>query len=66
MPTRVRTGLDATIAGKKVLVGNDLMVHQDQHHRGKPYVLIGTGAICALIADDEAWAREAIAALTPE
>ena len=58
--------LDATIAGKKVLVGNDLMVRQDQHHRGKPYVLIGTRAICALIADDEAWAREAIAALTPD
>jgi hypothetical protein len=55
---------EATLAGKKVLVGNDLMVHQDQHHRGKPYVFIGSTAIYALIADDEAWAREAIAALT--
>jgi hypothetical protein len=57
---------DATIAGKKVLVGNDLMVHQDRHHRGRPYVFIGERAIYALIADDEAWAREAIEALTSD
>ena len=65
-PNQGENWLDATIAGKKVLVGNDLMVHQDRHHRGKPYVLIGNRAIYALITDDEAWAREAIEALNPD
>jgi hypothetical protein len=60
------TWSDATLGGKKVLVGNEQMVHQDAHHRGKPYVHIGTGSIYAVIADDEAWAREAIEALPPD
>jgi hypothetical protein len=58
--------MDANFAGRRVQVGNDLMVHQDRHHRGKPYVHVGYRAIYALIADDEAWAREAIAALSPD
>jgi hypothetical protein len=49
---------DATIGDKKVLVGNHQMVHQDQHHRGKPYVYIGATAIYTVVADDETWAAE--------
>lgn len=60
------TWSDATFGGTAVLVGNHHMVHQDEHHRGKPYVHIGTRAIWAVIADDEAWAREAIEALPAE
>ena len=65
-PNQGESWIDATIADKKVQVGNDLMVHQDKHHRGKPYVYIGTRAIYALIADDEDWARDAIAALASD
>lgn len=54
---------DATIGDKKVLVGNHKMVHQDRHHRGKPYVYLGAAAIYGVIADDEAWAAEAISQL---
>ena len=54
---------DVMIAGKKVLVGNRSMVHQDAHHRGRPYVYITTTAIYTVISDEEAWADEAIRAL---
>jgi hypothetical protein len=54
---------DAMIAGRRVLVGNRDMVHQDSHHRGLPYVCIATGAIYALITDEEVWAVEVIEAL---
>lgn len=54
---------DALIAGRKVLVGNPAMVHQDAHHRGLPYMYVATTAIYALIAEDGAWAEEAIGGL---
>lgn len=53
----------ATIAGRRVLVGNRAMVHQDDHHRGLPYVCLTSTTIYAIIADDEAWAGEVIAGL---
>ena len=52
---------DAKFAGQKVLIGNREMIKQDRHQRGLPYVWLSKTAIYALIADDEAWAKEVIA-----
>jgi len=54
---------DRTFGGKRVLIGHRAMVNQDRHHRGIPMVYMAPSAIYALIADDEAWAEEAIRAL---
>jgi hypothetical protein len=51
---------DASIGGKKVLIGNPAMVQQDDHHRGLPYLYLSPPTIYAVIADDEVWAEEVL------
>jgi hypothetical protein len=54
---------DATVAGRKVLVGNREMVQQDRHHRGLPYVYRSARTMYTVVADDESWAEEVIGKL---
>ena len=51
---------DATLGGKKVLIGNRSMIDQNRHQHGMPYVWITKSAIYALITDDESWAEEVV------
>jgi hypothetical protein len=52
-----------TIGGKEVFVGTAAMLTQNQHQRGRPYLYQTDDTMFLIITDDEAWAREALAAL---
>jgi len=51
------------IADRKVMVGNQQMVNQNNYHRGLPYVYVTDSAIYGVIAEEEQWATEAIRSL---
>ena len=52
-----------TIGGKEVFVGSPAMLRQSEHQRGTPYLYQTDDTMFLIITDDEAWAREALAAL---
>ena len=52
-----------TIGGKEVFVGTREMLEQNVHQRGRPYLYQTEDTMFLVIADDEDWAREALANL---
>jgi hypothetical protein len=52
-----------TIAGKPVYVGDPSMVDQTAHQQGRPYLYETSTHEFLVIADDEAWAADALAQL---
>ena len=51
------------IEGTVIAVGNSQMVRQDRHHRGRPYIMVGSTALYSFITDDDAWASEVVRTL---
>jgi hypothetical protein len=54
---------ERTIARKQVYVGTVEMLGQGEHQRGRPYLYQNDDYMFLIIADDEAWATDAIAQL---
>jgi hypothetical protein len=52
-----------TLGGKQVYVGTVEMLGQSVHQRGRPYLYQDEDYMYLIIADDEAWAADAIAQL---
>lgn len=52
-----------TIAGKPVHVGSALMVEQNDHQRGVPYLYQNDDYMFLVLSEAPAWAEEALAAL---
>ena len=52
-----------TIAGKEVFVGTTVMLDQNGHQQGRPYLYQNDRYMFVVIADDSAWAAEAIGKL---
>jgi hypothetical protein len=49
-----------TVGGKEVQVGAQKLIEQSEHLRGRPYVYETSGHLFAVIADDAAWAADAL------
>lgn len=49
-----------TVGGKEVQVGAQQLVEQSEHLRGRPYVYETNGHLFAVVADDAAWAADAL------
>ena len=49
-----------TIAGHEAYVGTPLMIRQDDHQRGSPYLYQTDTTMFIVITDDDAWAEDAI------
>ena len=54
---------EATVGAKTVLIGDQAMVDQTEHVRGRPYVWNSPTVHYVLVTDNEAWATEALGAL---
>ena len=54
---------ERTIAGRQVYVGTVTMLSQNEHQRGRPYLYQTDDYMFLVLADDEAWANDAIAQL---
>ena len=57
------TWQEATFGGKTVLVGDQAMVDQTEHARGRPYVWNSPTVHYLVVTDSEAWAAEVLGAL---
>ncbi len=55
-----RTWKALTVGGKKVQVGSAELVDQSDHQRGKPYIYETDSYLFAILADDPAWAADAL------
>lgn len=51
---------EETVSGKQVYVGDTAMLRQTEHSRGQPYLYQTDDELFVVIADDRAWAEEAL------
>jgi hypothetical protein len=54
------TYTEARIGGKQVRIGTKAMIQQGEHERGLPYIYETEDVLFLVVADDAAWAAEAI------
>jgi hypothetical protein len=54
---------DEVVGGRAVRVGGEWMMEQDEHQRGRPYLVETGDYVFVIVTDDEAWAADAIAQL---